>query len=368
MEVLGAKLIWARVPYLMHGVAPRCRTLDTITLQMREPVAVRCVDPSEAEISITVRWPDGHQPASLHWRFFDNAFWRPVLSPDDEAILEPGAFEQLVAEDDPDWDHWNDYPFRGRFHCYRQSASPFGLPEGPSPDWRVQGDERAEAAARAQAIAAQELICVDDVLYRRALPPMWAFGSLSRFDQSQTMALIMPELGSGRGSVPGWLCMFSLNRREEALAFAAQMARQQPFDDIVRRVPVWPRRAQAVEVTCRDVALIPDDRVLSLIWTYEQVHGVFQNLRYGDLPRGFLATHVKLGEATEQLKRCTSLTERQLLIRAAIEAVDALATVTFPVSQPARDRLEQTVRIARMQKWRNAFENDRADAEAFAEM
>jgi hypothetical protein len=366
--VLESKLVWARVPYLMHGVAPRCRTLETITRQTQEPVAVRCVDPDEAEISISVRWPGGHRPRSLHWRFFDNAFWRPILSPQGQPILQPDAFEQLVAEEDPNWDDWQDYPFRGKFHCYRQSESPFGLPEDPPPAWRVRGDERGEAVVRAQVIAAHELIYVGDVLYRRALPPMWAFGSLSRFEQSQTMALIMPELASGRTYRAGYLCMFSLNRQEEALAFANQMAQRRPFDDILRQTQVWPRKAQTVEVTCRDAAHIPDDQAFSFVWTYEQLHRTFQRIRYADIPRSFLATHVKLGETAEQLTRCTSPTDRQLLVRAAIEAVDAISASMFPLSQTSRDLLGEAVRIARMQQWRNAFENDQADAEAFAEM
>lgn len=366
--MLDSKLIWARVPYLMHGVAPRCRTLETVTRQMQEPVAIRCVDPDEAEISISVRWPNGHRPRSLHWRFFDNAFWRPILSPQGQPILQPNAFEELVAEENPDWDDWKDYPFRGKFHCYRQSESPFGLPETPPPAWRIRGDERAEAVARVQAIAAHDLICVSDILYRRALPPMWAFGSLIRFDQTQTMALILPKLTTGRAYISDYLCMFALNRREEALAFAAQMAHRRPFDDIVRHAQVWPRRTQAVEVTCRDAAHIPDDQAFSFIWTYEQLDQVCRRIRYADLPRSFLASHVKLGESAEQLTRCTSLTERELLVRAASEAINAISAFTFAVSQPSRDILEQGVRIARMQQWRTIFENDQADAAALAEL
>jgi len=365
---MESKLIWARVPYLMHGVAPRCRTLETVTRQTQEPVAIRCVDPDEAEISISVRWPNGHRPRSLHWRFFENTFWRPIISPQGQAILQSGVFEELVAEESPDWDDWEDYPFRGNFHCYRQSKSPFGLPKDPPPSWRIKGDERADALVRAQTIAAHELICVSDILYRRALPPMWTFGSLSRFDQSQTMALVMPELAAGRTCIPGYLCMFSLNRREEALAFAAQMAHRRPFDDILRQAQVWPRSFQKVDVTFRDATHIPDDHIFSFGWTYKQIHRVFERISYVNLPRNILAAHVKLGEISEQLARCASPADRQLLVCSAIEAIDALSGFTFPVSQPSRDLLEQATRIARMQQWRTSFENDQADADAFAEI
>ncbi|MFC4173457.1 hypothetical protein ACFOYU_15540 [Microvirga sp. GCM10011540] len=317
------------------------------------------MDRDEAEISITVRWPADVGPAYMHWRFFEKAFWRPLLSPEGEAILEPGTFERLLREGDAGW---GDYPFLNSVRLYGVPAAPFDLPEEPPPMWRVRAEERADAIARAQAIAEHDLISVNGTIYRRSRPPMWAFGGLYRYDQESQLKLVMPEHSHRQGY------FFSLNRRDEALAFAAQMAHRLPLDDTVRQRQLWPTQAQEVEITYHDAVTLPDDHAFSFVQTYQQVDHILQPVRFGDLPSDLLAAHVKLGEASELLTRSASSSDHQMLFGDAVAAVDAIAACTFPLSQPSRTHLERAVNIARVQQWRTEFEKEQGDIEALADM
>jgi hypothetical protein len=357
--VSESKIVWVRVPYLVHAVAPRCRTLETLVLQRQEPVAIRCVDPDQAEISITARWPAGNEPTSLHWRLFENAFWRPVLSPETGEMLEPGDFERLLGEEEPDWD-WDDYPFRGKFRNPNFHREPFGLPEAPSPGWRVKGDEMAEAVARTQALAANDVILVGNILHRRALPPMWTVGSLYRFNARQEISLTMPEFG-----MEG-LCLFSPNRHEDALAFAEQTARRAPSD--LRDLPglLWPMKAQEIEVMTFHPAALPDDHALSFVGTRKLIGHFLQRMRFGKLPRNILSPYMRLADTCEQLLRGSCPDKRERLVTTAIDAINAVSACVFPLSQPDKELLDQAVRMARLQQWRTTFETEQADARAFA--
>ncbi|QRM32209.1 hypothetical protein [Microvirga sp. VF16] len=295
----------------------------------------------------------------MHWRFFENAFWRPVLSPAGDAILEPQAFQRLLAQRGLDW---SDYPFRGEYRHFGLPAAPFGLPENLSQRWQVKVDEQADAVTRAQAYAANDMIIVGGVFYRRSLLPMWALRSVPRNGQHQEVALVMPDL------MPDRICLFSLNRCQEAITFAEQIAHRLPLESGAIQGHLWPVVTQEVQITSHRNDPVPDDYAFSFVRIHEVIDRALQGIRFGDIPRGLLAAHTKLEEAKNLLIQPSSSIGRRRAIGAAVNAVNAISACTILPSAPSQARLERALHMVRVQQWRIAFKNDQADTKAFADM
>ncbi len=223
-------LVEVELPYRATISDKGKRAVRETFMRTRATVAVRKVAATDAPKVIEARWPGGKVPLEMHWRYFGDALWRPLVGQDGAAMDAAGGFERALADIGDRRDpyafprttfQWPDYPFRTRHEeRYISDLPPFDLDHERDATVTVRSSDPEPAIAAAQAKAADDMIVVDGVLHVRTAPPVWAVGCRSEISKrAGQVRLAIPDFPPHAG----WLASFPLDRRDVAMAFSGRL-------------------------------------------------------------------------------------------------------------------------------------------------
>ncbi len=327
------------VAYLAVVTRGRERTPYEWRFATTVAVSLRQVAAEEAPKSIEARWTEGGSPASMHWRSFEGALWRPLVGPDGDMLEEAGGLERLLDESRRPRKsgrgsfEWPDYPFRIEA---RESSdhgrTPFGAWREEDDNFRIRSSDRDASLARAQARAADDLLLVDGVLHVRSVPPVWAVGRPDPLRDPGYVRLVVPDF-------PGhvdWLASFPLDRRGDALAFAGRHVADVVGNEVYQRL----YRYQPHEVNPEEAEVehgpgpFPDTRAADLRAMMDRLEYEIRDSKAMSFDRGFRKALGDLGAAVDSLPATVDhpggFDEAEAAVRAFADAADPEWPDTWP--------------------------------------
>lgn len=183
-------------------------------------VEVPLIPGEEAPVALVVHRRTG----DIAWRLHDGALWRPILHPTEapmpldvaglSAIMTDGArFRAAVGSNT-----WRDNPF-----CNAPRGAGYDLATDPTGyrrrdemvDSKVAEDTIDRARQGVLRAAGNDIVEIDGIVHRRALPPLWgaALGHMLPYHRGD-VAIVVPELH------PTAQALFGIDGREAALALS----------------------------------------------------------------------------------------------------------------------------------------------------
>jgi hypothetical protein len=280
------------------------RTPWQATLALTAPVLIPEAEPAAARVVVEVEWPQGGHPPRMSWREHGGALWRPLVAPDGDTLDDRGGFARGIEQAlQPAAlrvaGNWTDYPFNlaapgGNL----DGREPFGAMREGDPGLRVRSSNREAAMAAAQRKAADDLLLVDGVLHMRSRPPVWAVGRRNRlWVDPGLVRLVVPDL-KGHDD---WLASFPLDRREDAIAFAALHAER--LSEVEWFGARDAGREPVVEEAFvrHDGTAFPDTRADDLRRVFEGVERNLRSAELGRFERRFLKAYGDLGAIVDEI-------------------------------------------------------------------
>lgn len=369
----SSALAHVEVGYLAEVTRRGGRTPYDMVLAVKATVALRQVSSADAPKSIEVRWPEGETPAAMHWRSFEGSLWRPLVAPDGDALDVAGGLERSLAESRKPRPHghahfkWPDYPFRvdAKGSNY-DNWTPFHALSEDDDTIRVRSSGRDEAVRRAQAKAADDLLLVDGVLHMRSVPPVWAVGRsrINPWEDAGYVRLALPDFPEH----VDWLASFTLDRRDDAVAFAERhvaAVNGNPWNQRFNRGRLQEVRLDGAEVEHDDMPF-RDTRADDLRIILSAIEGDLRTVEIMRFDRAFRKAFGDLGAAVDALPETVTSPDQFAGADAAVRAVVAASDPEWPHTWPNVSVLAERMRGLSIRYDVDAELAMAADADAFA--
>jgi hypothetical protein len=346
-----SEILWLPIAYLAVLIGHRQRNPHMDAFQVMAPIHVRRVTAQDAPTCIEVRWPPGHAPAEMSWRYFAGAFWRPLLDPGKRIIPTRTGFEDLARNARGDlW--WSDYPFRIRLPDEETSVGPFRLEREIPVRSRVLHDGREAACDAAQRLADADLIIVDGMLHRRSPPPVFGVGDPACEADQVPVCLTAPEFCPGT-----YLAYFSLDRQDCALEFARRLVAERPSGRFRAQRRISRQALNNTRWTVHQDVPFPDERIPSFQRTFNHLRRRLAGVLHRDLPTPFYEAYATLSKAGRELQDDPLRRRVDSIVAEAFEAIDMIIA-TKPAGGNPRSWAKSIEMIASAQKWRFEIEGD----------
>lgn len=351
-------ILFPSIPYVAELLEPGQRKPSPTILAEPAPVRVRQVADDEAPIGVMVRWRNGRAPLEVAWRHFEGAFWRPILDPDNRIVSTIGEFLALLEASDGR--AWRDYPFQLKRPDL--GAQPVRPRRGLDENCRVVRDEQESAIGNAQHHADSNLIIVAGMLYQRSSPPVCGVGDpncLEGWNGAKGPPVPVRVTALEFHSVRS-IAYFGLNRRDHALEFARRLSDENPSGQQAWEPWGISRKDQHVELTLKPGVDLPDERVPSFPYAFENLRSALRGAPHGDLPSEFHEAYAAVIRIARKLQEGQSRGSINDLVAEGLKAIDVIIDTVPKGGDPWR-WARKVEMIARAQKWRFEIEDPKIE-------